>query len=228
MIHLSTFTFRTRPVHVGRNVARLRGVYQAEDDDRARKRGTMGDRTETSDAARRVEEFDAFYAATAKRVVAAVYAMTGDLAEAEDAVQEAYVRAWQRWSRLTGDGDDPLPWVRTVAARLAISTWRRTRNRVRAQFRHGPQADQPALSPDRVALVAALRELPPRQRQVVVLHHLLDLPVEQVARETGVSNGAVRTRLSRARKVLGARLHDDEDTGAGRSLPATEEVVSHG
>ncbi|MYW30252.1 sigma factor, partial [Streptomyces sp. SID2119] len=57
-------------------------------------------------------EFDAFYAATAKRLVATVYAMTGDLAESEDAVQEAYARAWQRWDRLTREGD-PLPWVRT-------------------------------------------------------------------------------------------------------------------
>ncbi|MFI8933300.1 SigE family RNA polymerase sigma factor [Streptomyces sp. NPDC053474] len=188
----------------------------------------MGQRREGPDAARRAEEFDAFYAATAKRTVAVVYAMTGDLAEAEDAVQEAYVRAWQRWGKLTGEGDDPLPWVRTVAARLAISTWRRTRNRVRAQFRHGPQADVPELSADRVVLVAALRELPPRQRQVVVLHHLLDLPVEQVARETGTTNGAVRTRLSRARKLLGARLTADEDTGAARRAPITEEVANHG
>ncbi|MGW2226388.1 SigE family RNA polymerase sigma factor [Streptomyces formicae] len=165
-------------------------------------------------------DFDAFYAATAKRLVATVYAMTGDLAEAEDAVQEAYVRAWQRWERLTRDGD-PLPWVRTVAARLAISTWRRTRNRVRAQFKHGPGDDVPELSADRVALVEALRQLPLQQRQVVVLHHLLDLPVEQVARETGASNGAVRTRLSRARKVLGERL---TDTTAFR----TEGAANHG
>lgn len=152
------------------------------------------------------EDFDAFYTATAKRLVATVYAMTGDVAEAEDAVQEAYIRAWQRWDRLTREGEDPLPWVRTVAMRLAIGTWRRTRGRLRAHFRHGPQADVPELSADRVALLDALRELRPEQRQVVVLHHLLDLPVEQVAREAGVSNGAVRTRLSRARKTLGERL----------------------
>ena len=53
-------------------------------------------------------EFDAFYASTAKRLVATVYAMTGDLAEAEGAVQEGYARAWQRWVRLTKEGD-PLP-----------------------------------------------------------------------------------------------------------------------
>ncbi|WP_037884579.1 SigE family RNA polymerase sigma factor [Streptomyces sp. NRRL S-646] len=167
------------------------------------------------------EEFDAFYSATAKCMVAVVYAMTGDLGEAEDAVQEAYVRAWQRWARLTREGD-PLPWVRTVAMRLAISTWRRTKGRLRAQFRHGPQTDVPELSGDRVALVAALRELTPDQRQAVVLHHLLDLPVEQVARETGASNGAVRTRLSRARKILGERLAESDSTFI------TEGVASHG
>ncbi|MCF3135715.1 SigE family RNA polymerase sigma factor [Streptomyces olivochromogenes] len=166
-------------------------------------------------------EFDAFYAATAKRLVATVYAMTGDLGEAEDAVQEAYVRAWQRWSRLTREGD-PLPWVRTVATRLAISTWRRKLGRVRAHFRHGAQADVPELSADRVALVAALRELTPDQRRAVVLHHLLDLPVEQVARETGASNGAVRTRLSRARKILGERLADVDSTFIN------ERMSSHG
>ncbi|MCX5233212.1 SigE family RNA polymerase sigma factor [Streptomyces sp. NBC_00233] len=164
-------------------------------------------------------EFDAFYATTAKRLVATVYAMTGDLAEAEDAVQEAYARAWQRWSRLTKEGD-PLPWVRTVASRLAISAWRRTRNRLRAQLRHGPAPDMPDLSADRVALVAALRKLSAGQRRAVVLHHLLDLPVEDVARETGSSSGAVRTRLSRARKLLGTQLisMDTKD----------EEVVTHG
>lgn len=155
--------------------------------------------------------FDAFYTSTAKRLVATVYAMTGDLTEAEDAVQEAYVRAWQRWPQLIRDGD-PLPWVRTVAMRLAISTWRRTRGRLRAQFRHGPPTDVPELSADRVALMAALRELGPDQRQAVILHHLLDLPVEQVAREIGASSGAVRTRLSRARKILGERLAEVDST----------------
>ncbi|MEU2583328.1 sigma factor [Streptomyces avermitilis] len=93
------------------------------------------------------EDFDAFYTATHKRMVATVYAMTGDLVEAEDAVQEAYVRAWQRWDRLTRDDGDPLPWVRTVAMRLAISTWRRTRGRLLAHFRHGPARTCPNCPP---------------------------------------------------------------------------------
>ncbi|GHB84898.1 RNA polymerase sigma24 factor [Streptomyces umbrinus] len=161
--------------------------------------------------------FDAFYTSTAKRMVATVYAMTGDLAEAEDAVHEAYVRCLAALARLVRDGD-PLPWVRTVAMRLAISTWRRTRGRLRAHFRHGPQADVPELSADRVALVVALRELSPDQRQAVILHHLLDLPVEQVAREIGASSGAVRTRLSRARRILGERLAEADSAFTSKGV----------
>ncbi|WP_165989075.1 SigE family RNA polymerase sigma factor [Streptomyces sp. YIM 98790] len=158
-------------------------------------------------------DFDAFYAATAPRLVTVVYALTGDLAEAEDAVQEAYARAWERWPRLCAGGD-PAPWVRTVALRLAVSTWRKARNRLRAHFRHGPPPDVPAVAPDHVALVDALRTLPMEQRTAVVLHHLLGLPTAEVARETGASDAAVRTRLSRARRALRAQLGDER--GAGR------------
>ncbi|SEO23173.1 SigE family RNA polymerase sigma factor [Actinacidiphila rubida] len=181
----------------------------------------------------RTDDFDEFYAATARKMVAVVYAVTGDIGEAEDAVQEAYARAWQRWARLTEEGD-PAPWVRTVALRLAVSTWRKARNRMRAHFRHGPPPDAPALAPDRVALVDALRTLGDDQRTAVVMHHLLDLPVEEIARETGVSNAAVRTRLSRGRKALGARLQDEPEDPAAPDHPArpprcrTEEVPLHG
>lgn len=180
----------------------------------------------------RTADFDQFYAATAKRMVAVVYAVTGDLAEAEDAVQEAYARAWQRWAKLTDEGD-PTPWVRTVALRLAVSTWRKARNRVRAQFRHGPLPDAPALAPDRVALVEALRSLGTDQRTAVVMHHLLDLPVDEIARVTGASSAAVRTRLSRGRKALAARLKDepgadDPEPPARSGHLRTEEVPLHG
>ncbi|WP_328690241.1 SigE family RNA polymerase sigma factor [Streptomyces phaeochromogenes] len=166
------------------------------------------------------EDFERFYAESVKRLVTVVYAVTGDLGEAEDAVQEAYARAWPRWEQLVAEGD-PTPWVRTVALRLAVSSWRRTRNRVRAHFRHGPPPDLPGLAPDHVALVAALRRLNPEQRRVVVLHHLLDLPVEEVARQTGSTSTAVRSRLMRARRVLSAHLTDSPDTPTARPGCAT-------
>ncbi|MGX1115945.1 RNA polymerase sigma-70 factor (ECF subfamily) [Streptomyces ambofaciens] len=169
-------------------------------------------------------DFDQCYTDHARRLVAIVYAVTGDLAEAEDAVQEAFARAWLRWDRIVAAGD-PVPWVRTVAMRLAVSTWRKSRNRVRAHFRHGPPTDLPGLAPDHVALVAALRKLKPEQRRVIVLHHLLDLPVEEVARETGSTRDAVRTRLVRARRALGTHL-EETDTDR-RSLRTTRYAPGH-
>ncbi|MFE9650370.1 SigE family RNA polymerase sigma factor [Streptomyces sp. NPDC006365] len=177
-------------------------------------------------------DFERFYVESVKRLVTVVYAVTGDLGEAEDAVQEAYARAWPRWEQLVAQGD-PTPWVRTVALRLAVSSWRRTRNRIRAHFRHGPPPDLPGLAPDHVALVAALRRLNPEQRRAVVLHHLLDLPVEEVARQTGSTSTAVRSRLMRARRVLSAHLTDSPDTPtarAGRTATAArprQEVLPH-
>ena len=66
-------------------------------------------------------DFDGFYAATFRRVVGQVYAMTGNLSEAEDSVQEAYARAWERWGKVRGY-NDPEGWVRTVAYRIAVSS----------------------------------------------------------------------------------------------------------
>jgi RNA polymerase sigma-70 factor, ECF subfamily len=74
----------------------------------------------------------------------------------------------------------------------------------------------PPISVERVALADALRTLPRSYRQVIVLHHLLELPVEQVARELGIPTGTVKGRLSRGRRALATRLG-----------PAAEEVATN-
>jgi RNA polymerase sigma-70 factor (ECF subfamily) len=68
----------------------------------------------------RTAEFDEFYQATSRRVLLHAYALTGDAGKAQDLTQEAFVRAWQRWSTVA-DYEDPKSWVRTVASRLAIN-----------------------------------------------------------------------------------------------------------
>lgn len=154
--------------------------------------------------------FDAFYAACAPALVRQLHAMTGDLAEAQDCVQEACARAWQRWDRI-GGYDAPEAWVRQVAWRLAVSRFRRTHTGLRATLRHGPPPDAPPMSPDRVALVAALASLSATQRRAVVLHHVVGLSVQEVADETGAPVGTVKARLSRGRVALAARLGDDPE-----------------
>lgn len=161
-------------------------------------------------------EFDDFYAASFARLVGQLYAMIGDRDEAQECVQEAFVRAWSRRGSLDR-AEHPEAWIRTTAYRLAVSRWRRRRlarrpaDRALAPATHTDAADE-----TRVALVTALSRLPENQRQALVLHHLCDLPVHAVAREIGVPEGTVKARLSRGRAALALLLSpaDANDSGA--------------
>ena len=161
------------------------------------------------------DDFDVFYTGTVRRVTSYLYTVTGSRAEAEDAAQEAYARAWQRWDKISGYGD-PEGWVRTVGYRIAVNAWRRGVTRAAAHRRHGLPADEPGLSPDYLAIVAALRKISPGQRQAIVLHYVLGLSVEEIAREAGLPAGTVKARLARGRQAL-APLLGDSAPGPGFS-----------
>jgi RNA polymerase sigma-70 factor (ECF subfamily) len=150
-------------------------------------------------------DFDEFYAASSRRVLGQVYAMTGDLAAAEDAVAEAFTRAWQRWATVRLN-DSPEAWVRTVAARTAVSGWRKARNRLLAHRRTHEPTDLPAPGPDHVVLIAALRKIPEKQRQALVLMYFADLSVAEIAVELRIAEGTVKSWLSRGRQALLAEL----------------------
>ena len=155
-------------------------------------------------------EFDDFYNASFARITGQVYAMIGSRDEAEECVQEAFVRAWAHRRKLDR-AEYPEAWVRTTAYRLAVSRWRRTtRGRRPADRALGAATETAAPSETHVALVAALKQLPQAQRQALVLHHLADLPVQQVAREVGVPEGTIKARLSRGRAALALLLADEE------------------
>ncbi|NGM13220.1 sigma-70 family RNA polymerase sigma factor [Verrucosispora sp. WMMA2044] len=165
---------------------------------------------------RDAEEFDAFYAASAQRVLGHLSAMTGSRAEAEDAVAEAYARAWDRWASVR-ECDSPEAWVRRVAYRIAVSAWRKAVNRLRAHRREAAGQQVEATSVDHVAVVSALRRISAEQRRVVVLHHLVGLSVTEIAAEIGCNVNTVKTRLARGRRALAVHLSDDayETTGGG-------------
>jgi RNA polymerase sigma-70 factor (ECF subfamily) len=165
---------------------------------------------------RNAEEFDDFYAGSSRQVLGQVYAMVGNRAEAEDAVAEAYLRAWDRWNRVR-DYDSPEAWVRRVAYRIAVSAWRKAVNRVRAHHRDAADEHVDAINPDRVALVQALRRISADQRRVIVLHHLVGLSVAEIAAETGTSANTVKTRLARGRRALADHLTGDEQYVMGGS-----------
>jgi RNA polymerase sigma factor (sigma-70 family) len=158
---------------------------------------------------RDAERFDEFYRGTRVRVLQYLYAAGGDLGEAQDAAQEAYTRAWQRWGRV-GLSDDPEAWVRVVGWRIMANGWRKLRGRLVAYRRHGLSDTAPAPGEDTLLLVDALKLLPAEQRNALVLHHILDLPVAAIATETGVPVGTVKARLARGRRALATLLDTDE------------------
>jgi RNA polymerase sigma-70 factor (ECF subfamily) len=149
--------------------------------------------------------FEDFYAASYGRLVGQLVPVTGNLEEAEDVCQEAFARAAVRWNRLR-DFDAPEAWVRRVALNLAANALRRGRRRVAALVRLRPPAEAPAASPEVLDFLAALQKLSLGQRQALVLHHVVGLSVEEVARQLGVPAGTVKARLSRGRAALARRL----------------------
>jgi RNA polymerase sigma-70 factor, ECF subfamily len=154
--------------------------------------------------------FEEFYTAAVGRLLGQLFPVTGDLHEAEEVVQEAFTRAAARWSRLR-DYDVPEAWVRRVAMNLAADRARSLRRQTSAILKLSPSPAVPAVSVEALALAQALRTLPVRQRQVLVLHYLVDLPVEEVARTLAIRDGTVKSLLARGRKALAAKLGETEE-----------------
>ena len=153
------------------------------------------------------EEFTSFYTASFPRLVGQLYAMTGDRAEAQDAVQEAFVRAWVHRGQIDITRGAEA-WVRVTAWRIAASRWRRSREGIRLMLLAARPDRTAGPGPDRVAFVEALRKLPAEQRRALALYHLADLTVEQIAAETGARPGTVKARLARGRAALAPHLRE--------------------
>lgn len=143
-----------------------------------------------------------------RRLVVQLYGVTGDLDEAEDLVQEAFVRAAAVGRRFEAV-ENPEAWLRTTAINQHRSRWRKLRNGQRARARLQPPRDPEALE-DHLAIITALRALPEAQRQVIALHYLADLSVETIAEELGIPSGTVKSRLSRGREALASELAHSE------------------
>ena len=143
------------------------------------------------------------------RLVVVLFATCGDQADAEDAAQEAFAKALRNQRRFI-NLDNPEAWLRTVALNHLRNGWRH--NDVVRRLRDKVPGPQGALElgPDHVAIMAALGGLDRPQREVVVLHYLVDLPVAEIADTLGIPEGTVKSRLSRSRGRLGPLLTDEE------------------
>jgi len=138
------------------------------------------------------------------RLVRSLALVAGDVEEASDAVQEAFIQACLHWRRV-GRYEDPAGWIRRVAINRLKNRHRSLRRRGRAVARLAPPP--PPSDPESgIDVVAALRTLPERQRTAVVLHYFEGLTTPEIAAAMNVSEGAVATHLHRARAALRRHL----------------------
>jgi RNA polymerase sigma factor (sigma-70 family) len=149
------------------------------------------------------EAFDSLYA----RAYGVAYQLLGRRSESEDVAQETLARAFVRWRKVRGYAE---AWVVRVAGNLAIDTWRRLRFVDTAAAEHRLPA-APGPTGQRVDLHRALANLSRRQREVIVLRFLADLPEADVARALGCSVGSVKQHASRGLAGLRVAMGTTEE-----------------
>jgi RNA polymerase sigma-70 factor (ECF subfamily) len=161
--------------------------------------------------------YERFFRATYARLLVAL-TLTADRATAEDAVQDAYLQALRHWEKVQ-HYDDPAAWVRRAALNRLANQRRGTARRDRAVGRlavatpHTHSDDLATLADLRAALAA----LPERERTAVVLHHVIGIPVAELATDLDLPEGTVKSILSRTRDRLRALLGDPTVPAPGGS-----------
>lgn len=148
-------------------------------------------------------DFEAFFQAEHARLLRALYVITVNVSEAEELMQEAFVRVWERWDRV-GRLDDPLGYLYRTAINRFRSGLRqaavKARRLVSASAVHEPSSLGAAEA--RALLEPALKALSPRQRQALVLTELLGYPSNEAGRLMGVKATTVRVLAMNARASL--------------------------
>ncbi|WP_300608823.1 SigE family RNA polymerase sigma factor [Trebonia sp.] len=152
------------------------------------------------------------YAEHALGLVRLAVIVLGDVAAAEDVVQDAFLGLYRRWDQLP-DTSHPLDYVRTSVLNGCRSALRRrSRRGLAAVFSQPPAESAEAralVSEEYRAVVTAIRALPRRQREALLLRYYLDMSEDEVARSMGVSRGTVKSATSRALAAIGRILTEE-------------------
>jgi RNA polymerase sigma-70 factor (ECF subfamily) len=158
-------------------------------------------------------DFDAFFEAEYRPLLALATALCGSRALGEDVVQEALFSASRQWAKLSGY-KDPAQWARGVVVRRSSNVRRGRFREARAVRRLAGRRETrvgalPSLEDD--TFWNAVRALPRRQRECVTLHYLDDLATSEIASTLGIAEATVRVHLHAARSALAAALGGDTD-----------------
>jgi RNA polymerase sigma-70 factor, ECF subfamily len=156
-----------------------------------------------------VDDFEGFFSRHYGPTVRAISLAIGDSGRAEDLTQEAFARAYRRWSTVS-KLERPVAWVYVVALNAERKRWRREVDRPEAE---APGVDSPDLAGGvltKIVVRDALDRLPPRQRAAVVLRYLADLTVTDIAEVMACAEGTVKATLHHALRNLRVELDGSE------------------
>jgi RNA polymerase sigma factor (sigma-70 family) len=149
------------------------------------------------------ETFERFFEDHYPGVCRALWLSLGDGCDPEDAAQEAFLRAFQKW-RVVARLDRPATWVFVVAVREARRQGRRRHRDATQSFGGQGHRDATAGVDSQVTIMGALSQLAPRQRMAIVLRYHADLPVKEIARAMRCREGTVKATLHTALERLRA------------------------
>ena len=154
--------------------------------------------------------FEEFFEAEQERLLRVMWLVTGDLQEAEDIVQDAFIRLWDRWSEVA-PLESPVGYLHRTAMNVFRNRYRRAKLALRKAVGATHVHDRIGQVEDRLAIGGALDALTARQRAAVILTDALGYPADDAGRMLGVSASTVRSLASSGRAALraDARLADD-------------------
>ncbi len=159
------------------------------------------------------DAFTQFVQASSPGLLHMAWLLCGDPHRAEELVQESLERVYLKWGKVrTGQ---PLAYTRRVLVNLNTDRWRRTRKEVLTFDGETPESRGPSdreTVEDRDLVIRLLRQLPPRERQVVVLRHYADMSEREVADLLGVSLGTVKSTASRGLSNLRDAMNQNEES----------------
>lgn len=157
------------------------------------------------------ESFETFYVREIRSVVGLAYVLSGSGRAAEDLAQDAFLKAYRNWKRISSY-EDPGGWVRRVVANDAVSMFRRLAAETRALLRLRGESYIiiPQTDPEAIHLWEEVRRLPARQAQVIALRYYDQRSNAEAAEILGCSETTVKTHLQRARETLARRLEKED------------------
>jgi RNA polymerase sigma-70 factor (ECF subfamily) len=154
--------------------------------------------------------FELFFEAERRRLFRALYLMSGSVQEAEELVQDAFLKLWERWDRVSVM-EDPVGYLYRVALNLARSRLRRVVRAAKLPFLPERTVEPYSAADARDAVVRALASLSARQRQALVLADLLDMDTGEAAALMRISPSTVRSLVSEGHRRMRAVMESSDE-----------------